>query len=235
MLLLAFAFVLVVVFALLVGTLCAVREGSAADVVLRALSYASWGVPAFLLALIMQKVLAIVWAHIHAEPLPLNGWPGACVNISDLVNQSDCGAHGWPYLAGLSEHLALPSIALAASFIGLHARYVRSSLLVALAAPYTTTARAKGLPERQVVRHALRNSLVTFVERAPARLRRHLRRGDGGGLDLRPERDRQPLHPAPRRTSIDPNAVQLVLLVTAALVLVRRSSPSSPSAGSTRA
>lgn len=58
----------------------------------------------------------------------------------------------------------MPAIALAVSFIGLHARYLRSSLLVALHAPYTTTARAKGLPERAVIfRHALRNSLATFV------------------------------------------------------------------------
>jgi peptide/nickel transport system permease protein len=35
---------------------------------------------------------------------------------------------------------------------------------VTLHAPYTTTARAKGLPERRVIfRHALRNSLATFV------------------------------------------------------------------------
>jgi peptide/nickel transport system permease protein len=53
---------------------------------------------------------------------------------------------------------------LAAGFVGLHARYLRTSLVVALAAPYATTARAKGLSERNVVlRHALRNSLVTFA------------------------------------------------------------------------
>jgi peptide/nickel transport system permease protein len=219
LLLLAFAFVLVLVFALLVGTLCAVREGSVADVALRTLSYASWGVPAFLLALIMQRVLAIAWAHIHAEPLPLHGWPGACVNISDLVNQSDCGVHGWPYVAGLFEHLALPSIALAASFIGLHARYVRSSLLVALGAPYTTTARAKGLPERRVVRHALRNSLVTFVSAllldfgaifgAAMAVDWIFGLNGIGSLFIQ----------LLAGTSVDPNAVQLVLLLTATLVL----------------
>ena len=218
--LLAFAFVLVVVFALLIGTLSAVREGTAVDVGLRALSYASWGIPAFLLALIIQKVLGIVWVDIHAEPLPLNGWPGACVNLSDIVAQKSCGAHGWGWFVSLAQHLVLPSFALAASFIGLHARYVRSSLIVALAAPYTMTARAKGLPERQVVRHALRNSVVTFVSAllldfgaifgAAMAVDWIFGLNGIGSLFIQ----------MIASTSIDPNAVQLVLLLTAALVLV---------------
>jgi peptide/nickel transport system permease protein len=64
----------------------------------------------------------------------------------------------------LVRHLTLPALALALGFVGVHARYLRSSLLVALQAPYTTTARAKGLPESSVLlRHALRNSLATFT------------------------------------------------------------------------
>jgi peptide/nickel transport system permease protein len=71
------------------------------------------------------------------------------------------GAH---YVVGVFRHITVPAIALALAFIGLHSRYLRSSLLVALHAPYTTTARAKGLPERRVVlRHALRTSLATFT------------------------------------------------------------------------
>jgi peptide/nickel transport system permease protein len=61
-------------------------------------------------------------------------------------------------------YLTVPALALALGFIGLHSRYLRSSLVDALDAPYVTVARAKGLPERVVVlRHALRNSLVTFA------------------------------------------------------------------------
>ena len=218
--LLALASVLVVVFALLIGTLSAVREGTAVDVVLRTLSYASWGIPAFLLALIIQKVLGSVWAHIHAEPLPLSGWPGACVNLSDIVAQADCGVRGGAYVVSLLEHLLLPSFALAVSFIGLHARYVRSSLLVELGAPYTTTARAKGLPERRVVRHALRNSVVTFVSAllldfgaifgAAMAIDWIFGLNGIGSLFIH----------LLAGTSVDPNAVQLVLLMTASLVLL---------------
>ena len=62
------------------------------------------------------------------------------------------------------DHLALPAIALAFAFVGLLARYLRSSLLDTLDEPYITVARAKGLPERTVLlRHLRVNALVTFI------------------------------------------------------------------------
>ena len=60
--------------------------------------------------------------------------------------------------------MTLPILVVAAGLVAAYSRYVRSAMIGALAAPYTTVARAKGLPERRVVlRHALRNSLASFV------------------------------------------------------------------------
>jgi peptide/nickel transport system permease protein len=57
-------------------------------------------------------------------------------------------------------HLALPAICLALGPALVLARTLRSSLRSALAQDYARTARAKALPERQVLlKHALRNSL----------------------------------------------------------------------------
>jgi peptide/nickel transport system permease protein len=71
---------------------------------------------------------------------------------------------GVGYVVNVIRSVTLPALTLAAGFVGLHARYLRTSLSVALDAPYTTTARAKGLPERLVLlRHAMRNSLATFL------------------------------------------------------------------------
>jgi peptide/nickel transport system permease protein len=163
--LLAFTFLLVVVFAIVIGVVSAVRAGSLVDVVLRGFAYGAWAVPAFLLALIIQKVGSTVYSHIGAQPLPLSTWPGTCyVPLTGGFNNGDCAVHGWAYAGDVAKTLVLPSIALATSFVGLHARYIRSSLLSALDAPYTVTARAKGLSERRVVlRHALRTSLIAFV------------------------------------------------------------------------
>jgi peptide/nickel transport system permease protein len=148
--LLALTAVLVIAFAVSIGVLAATRAGSVLDIVLRGASYIAWGIPAFVLALVL-------WSATH-----IDGWPGECATYGSTcpIGQISHGTSIFPVL----KHLALPAIALAVSFIGLHARYLRSSLLVSLHAPYITTARAKGLPERTVVfRHALRNSLATFV------------------------------------------------------------------------
>jgi len=60
-------------------------------------------------------------------------------------------------------HLALPALTLAAAGAVTYARAVRIEMRDALAADYTRTARAKGLPERAVTRHALRNALGPLI------------------------------------------------------------------------
>ncbi len=159
--------VLVVVFGVLLGTFAAVRRGSALDVTLRAFSYVAWAVPAFLLALVLQQAFGWIGTRWGLHPFVLSGWPGFCpVPGSPAPFPGPCSpaGSGLDYALNLLRHLTLPAAALALGFVGLHSRYLRSSLVVALDATYATTARAKGLRERRVVvRHALRNSLVTFA------------------------------------------------------------------------
>jgi peptide/nickel transport system permease protein len=58
----------------------------------------------------------------------------------------------------------LPSIALGIASAAGVARYMRGSMLEVIGQDYIRTARAKGLPERQVIlKHALRNALVPIV------------------------------------------------------------------------
>lgn len=158
---------LVVAFSLLLGTVGARRAGSAFDVTLRGFSYAAWAVPAFVLALGLQSVFNWAGRTYGFHAFGTSGWPGSCLGQGGIIlGSSECGppSSGFGHVADVARHLVLPAVALAVAFIGIHSRYLRSSLLVALAAPYTTTARAKGLPERLVVwRHALRNSLATFT------------------------------------------------------------------------
>lgn len=162
-LLLATAIVVVGV-ALAFGVLAAVRAGTLLDTLLRGFSYAAWGIPPFVLALVLQT--AVLWLgrqHGFRVFLP-SGWPGSCTSTSGFLYKCEDTGSTMRHLILVVRHLVVPTLALALAFIGLHSRYLRSSLLVALRAPYTTTARAKGLPERSVVlRHALRNSLSTFA------------------------------------------------------------------------
>jgi len=62
------------------------------------------------------------------------------------------------------EHLVMPCIVLALGVAAVLMRQMRSAMLMSLSADYIRTARAKGLNERTViVRHALRNSLITVT------------------------------------------------------------------------
>ena len=59
---------------------------------------------------------------------------------------------------------AIPGIALAAGFLGLHARHLRAGVLETMDQPYITTARAKGLSEERIlVRHVLRIAIAAFI------------------------------------------------------------------------
>jgi peptide/nickel transport system permease protein len=84
------------------------------------------------------------------------------------------GVLGWfpvlpPTAAGLSSpqmvvYTLLPAVALGTASTALLMRLMRSSMLEELGKDYVRTARAKGLPERTVVRkHVLRNSLSSVV------------------------------------------------------------------------
>jgi len=150
--LIAYAMVFILVGSLLVGVVSARRRGSAADVGLRSFSYLAWSVPAFLLALLLQHAFVAIANDWHFQPFALGGPPTPGLGFTPA------GVEDW------FQHMTLPAIAVALGFVGVYGRYLRSSMLVTLDAPYTVVARAKGLPERAVTRrYALRNALVPFV------------------------------------------------------------------------
>jgi peptide/nickel transport system permease protein len=160
--LLGMTIVIVLVLSIVVGVLAAVRAGSWFDMGFRAFSYTAWAVPPFLLALVLQTGLISMTRHgLHL--FPVSGWPATCP-AGFFFCTAPPGGHGISLVAKILQALVIPSIALSVAFVGLHSRYLRSSLLVAFGAPYTNTARAKGLSETRIVlRHALRNSLGVFT------------------------------------------------------------------------
>ncbi len=134
------ALVLVVLGSALVGSVAARRRRLRADVSVRFLAYVAAAMPTFLIGDLLKR-----GAIRNGESWFLFGPPTG--GVVDWV-----------------RHLTLPALALAVGLIGVYARYVRSSLLVVLSAPYIVVARAKGLTERRVlVRHALRNALLPLI------------------------------------------------------------------------
>ena len=167
MLLLAFTLVLVLLIAVPLGLLAAAFRGSAVDLALRVCSYAAWAVPGFLMASVLQDALGALPNGWGIHVFPTGGWAGECPNSLgiDYSNLRCPGpGTGFYHVLLVLYHLALPALSLALAFIGLHARYLRNALVDTLGEPYIGVARSKGLSERRVLlRHALRNALVTFV------------------------------------------------------------------------
>ena len=74
---------------------------------------------------------------------------------------------GWDRVWDIAHHLVLPAVTLSLFYLALYARLMRASMLEQRGLDYVTTARAKGLTERQInVRHVLRNALLPVVTMA---------------------------------------------------------------------
>lgn len=71
---------------------------------------------------------------------------------------------GWDRVVDIAHHLVLPTVTLSLFYLALYARLMRATMLEQRGLDYVTTARAKGLTERQInFRHVLRNALLPVV------------------------------------------------------------------------
>ena len=123
-----------VVFGLLIGIVSAVKRGRWPDRLGMAFAVSGISMPPFALGILLMEVFSV--------------WFGWFPTV---------GAESW-------RHYVLPSITLGAGVAAVMARFTRSALIEVLSEDYVRTARAKGLPARQVLsRHALRNALIPVV------------------------------------------------------------------------
>jgi peptide/nickel transport system permease protein len=144
LLLSAAALLLTLVVAVPAGVISAARPYSATDHGVTFLALFGISVPTFWFGLMLIVLFSVAL-----------GWfpPGGMRTIGAPASLLDMG-----------RHLVLPAIVLGSANMALVARYTRSATLAVLREDYVRTARAKGVPERDVLyRHALRNALLTVV------------------------------------------------------------------------
>jgi ABC-type dipeptide/oligopeptide/nickel transport system permease component len=119
--------------------LAASKSGAIRDRVVRWVSVVSLGIPGFWLGLVLVEYVAV-----EAGLFPPAGYGKG--------------------FAGHLESMFLPSLTIAAGLFPLVIRSLRAELLRVAEADFVTTARAKGLTERQIrYRHVLRNALAPSV------------------------------------------------------------------------
>jgi oligopeptide transport system permease protein len=128
------AFLLATVGGVFVGSLAASYQHSWIDRSAMFGALLAISLPSFVIGPLLILIFAI-----YAQLLPVGGW-------------------------GTLRSLILPSITLAAPYAAYIARLTRASMLEALTQDFVRTARAKGLPESQVIyKHALKVAILPVV------------------------------------------------------------------------
>jgi peptide/nickel transport system permease protein len=132
----------------LLGLLAAVWVRSWKDHLISVAAIIAYAMPLFWIGLMLILLFAI-----KLDWLPTSGMEDAAAFYE-----------GWERVVDIARHLILPAITLSLFYMALYARLMRATMLEQRGLDYVTTARAKGLTERQItVRHVVRNALMPVV------------------------------------------------------------------------
>lgn len=139
----AAAFIVAILFGILLGIVAALRQNRPSDYGVMSLAMIGITLPTFVTAPILTLLFGVYGIRLFGVDmtLPVGGWhDGALANM------------------------ILPVTVLALPQIGIIARLVRGSMIEVMRSNFVRTARAKGLPSRLVIfRHALRAALLPLV------------------------------------------------------------------------
>lgn len=142
-------------------------DEDAIDFTTRTITIIGYSIPSFVLGIALLVIFYLSLGWFLPERLSINLQP----SISSATS-------GWVRYTGLLtidgllnrrpditldafRHLVLPVITLATQNLAILVRITRSSMVSELFKPYVVTAKAKGLDEREVIKHAKKNSLTS--------------------------------------------------------------------------
>lgn len=144
----AIALVLELLIAIPLGVLAAKHPYSRRDYAITTGALVGISLPAFFFATLLKLVFSVKL-----------GW----FDLFGLVGRDHGQLSPWGQFLDMAAHLVLPIATLVVISIGSLMRYTRTNMLEVLHADHIRTARAKGLGEGAVLRHALRNTLIPLV------------------------------------------------------------------------
>ena len=122
------------VMGILLGTLAAVKRGSAWDTGAMLIAIVGVSIPSFLIGALLQYILGV-----KLKWFPVTGWK-------------------------TFKHTLVPSFALSFSSIATISRLMRTSMLDVLGQDYIKTAKSKGLSQSKIIwKHAVRNAIMPVI------------------------------------------------------------------------
>ncbi|HIH00757.1 TPA: ABC transporter permease [Thermoplasmata archaeon] len=149
LLLVGIASVLMIVIGMLIGIIAAWKRGSLFDSGSLAFSLFFYAMPTFWLAMIMVMAFAVTW-----DIFP----PSRALDIGEEFELT------LPSVMDLLHHLVMPVTCLVLVYIATFSLVMRGSLSDVMTEDYITTARAKGLSEKEVLKnHAVPNAMLPML------------------------------------------------------------------------
>lgn len=135
----------------LLGLLAASRVNSWRDNLISVAAVVAYATPLFWIGLML-----ILLFSIKLDWFPTTG-------MEDVVAFHE----GFARVLDIAHHLVLPTLTLSLFYMALYTRLMRAAMLDQRGMDYVTTARAKGLTERQITRrHVIRNAVLPVVTMA---------------------------------------------------------------------
>ncbi len=137
-----------------IGIYSAVNRDSRIDKAMTASLFMLYSLPSFFVATLLLYFFSQGSDIPALRIFPTGGWRSK--DFMELTSLQQVGDIAW--------HLVLPVVCLTYGSLAALSRYMRSGLLDVIRSDYVRTARAKGLPEWQVIgKHAVRNGLLPVL------------------------------------------------------------------------
>lgn len=142
------AFCLALIVGTTLGAFAGLAAGSIVDTIFTVLSLLLYATPVFWLGLMLVLIFSVTLGW-----LPPFGFETINVKMTATERMLD-----------IAQHMIMPVLSLAAIYLAIYARLMRSSIIEVSHQDFIKTARAKGLGGVQIVTgHMLRNALVPVV------------------------------------------------------------------------
>jgi peptide/nickel transport system permease protein len=132
--------------ALPIGVYAAMRPYSVFDQIANTVAFIGFSLPTFFTGLLLILIFSVNL-----------GW-------LPFVYRADINATGWQWVWEYIKQAIMPVAVLGLFQAASYTRYIRSAVLDVIRLDYVTTARSKGLAERNVIiKHVVRNALIPVV------------------------------------------------------------------------
>jgi peptide/nickel transport system permease protein len=141
--------IVIILGAMIVGIVSAIRQYSLLDHTITTISFLLYSMPIFFVALLTMYIFAVLFKRWGLPYLPTVGMfdPNVGKTSSQVL---------W--------HMVLPLFSIASISLAGYSRYIRSTMLEVMSQDYIRTAKSKGLPRKRLIMvHALKNASLPIV------------------------------------------------------------------------